>query len=51
MARHNFILNSEVVEGQDVFSAAALEGVKIFDLEMVLIPLQFKARPICHQSL
>ena len=48
MRSHNFVLDTEVVKSEDILCGAALESVKILDLEVVLVPLELQARTIRH---
>jgi len=41
MAGDDFVLDTEMVQGEDVLSTTAFKSVKIFNLEMILDPLQF----------
>ena len=51
MGSDDLVLDSEVVEREDVLGGAALERVQILHLEVVLVPLELQARPIRHQPL
>ena len=50
VARHDLVLDAEVVESEDVFGTPAFKSVEVLDLEMVFVPLQFKTRSIRNQS-
>ena len=51
VARHDLVLDTKVVKGKNVLGTPAFKSVEVLDLEMVLVPLQFETRSICHQSL
>lgn len=38
MRGYNLVLNSEMVESEDVFSRPTLESVQVLDLEVILVP-------------
>jgi len=44
----NLVLDTEVIQSQDILSRSALESIQVLDLEVVFIPFEFEARAICY---
>ena len=50
MRGDDLVLDSKVIECENVLSGATLERIQVLDLEVVFGPFEFKARSISHKS-